>query len=48
MSNHDCAISLLAALKEIGCRVWVKDGKLKIRAPKTGITEELKEQLKAN
>jgi len=48
MSNHNSAISLLAALKEIGCRVWVKDGKLKIRAPKAGITEELKEQLKVN
>ena len=48
MSIHDSAISLLAELKDIGCRVWVEDGELRVRAPKAGITEELKEQLKAN
>ena len=48
MSNHDSAISLLAALKDIGCRVWVEDGELRVRAPKAGITEELKKRLKAN
>nr|VFJ72084.1 MAG: hypothetical protein BECKFW1821C_GA0114237_10318 [Candidatus Kentron sp. FW] len=44
MSNHGSAISLLAALKDIGCRVWIEDGELSVRAPKAGITEALKEQ----
>nr|VFJ75374.1 MAG: amino acid adenylation domain-containing protein [Candidatus Kentron sp. FW] len=48
MSSHDSAISLLAELKDIGCWVWVKDGKLKVSAPKAGITEELKGRLKTN
>lgn len=48
MSTNDLISSLLASLRNIGCRIWVEDGKLKVRTSKTGITAELREQLSAN
>nr|VFJ72082.1 MAG: amino acid adenylation domain-containing protein [Candidatus Kentron sp. FW] len=48
MNTDESVRSLLAALKESGCRIWVEDGKLKVRTSESGITEELKERLRAN
>ncbi|MCF6439125.1 amino acid adenylation domain-containing protein [Pseudoalteromonas luteoviolacea] len=48
MSAAETVRSLLADLKEIGCRIWVEDGKLKVRTSTAGISPALKAQLKAN
>ncbi len=46
MKAHASVLSLLVNLKNIGCRVWLEDGKLKVRTGKNGIPDELKAQLR--
>lgn len=48
MTGHEFVANLLRTLNGIGCRVWSKDGELVVRTSKAGITEELKQQLRAN
>ena len=48
MNTAETVRSLLADLKVSDCRIWVEDGKLKLRTSKVGITPALKAQLKAN
>lgn len=48
MSAAETIRSLLVELGEVGCRIWVEDGKLKVRTSAAGLSSVLKLQLQAN